>query len=241
MKKWAFLFAVCFLNNTGVICQTINETSDLRILSFDEWSAKYSTLDDKNKMINAVSVCELTINGKRCLENPVEVKLNADSKMEFKNLTWYQWDIQKKRWVKESTPKFRIDRNKKNGAYYAYVNCPGVYGFFYPDEKLNSGLKIKAPSGCKIQTVSIAQKNPSTAYNALYTSPASSVTIPITDLQFAGYIDVELIDKEGKQFTLKNNLIGAHIDLREGFDKNETVNLKISRSDLLEKQILSNK
>ena len=75
----------------------------------------------------------------------------------------------------------------------------------------------------------------------MYTSPASSVTIPITDLQFAGYIDVELIDKEGKQFTLKNNLIGAHIDLREGFDKNETVNLKISRSDLLEKQILSNK
>ena len=241
MKTRALIIMVCFLISKVAISQTSQETSDLRILSFDEWSNKYSTLDDKNKIINAVSICELTIDGKRCLDNPVEVKLNADSKMEFKNLLWYRWDIQKKRWVKESSPKFRIDRNKKNGAYYTNINCPGVYGFFCPDEKLNSGLNIIAPSGCKILTVSVAQKNPSTAYNALYEKPQSKINIPVSDLQFAGFIEVEIIDKEGKHYGLKKNLIGAHIDLRNGFDKGESMNLKISRNDLIEKQNLSNK
>jgi nucleoside-diphosphate-sugar epimerase len=43
----------------------------------------------------------------------VIVLTRAPRKSSRLHLSYAQWDIQKKRWVKESTPKFRIDRNKK--------------------------------------------------------------------------------------------------------------------------------
>lgn len=239
MKKWisiiVFTITICKVN-----AQNANQTSDLRFLTFDEWSSKYSTIDEKGKILNAVSICELNVNAKRCLENPVEVSLNANSKLDYKNLLWCQWDIQKKCWVKISIAHFKPIKNKKSGKYSVAINCPGVYGFLFPDEKLNTGLKIKAPLGCKITAVQMTQRNPDISLNKSYPDPTKQVIIPITELQFAGHIDVTVQDRNGKIFNLKNNLIGSHIELRNGFEKNDVAQIKISKNELLEKQNLSN-
>lgn len=202
----------------------------LRTVDFEEWNHKYSTVDEKGKLLHAVHISELTVNSKWCLNVPVRIAFNSSEGRILKDAGWYEWNPVRRCWMRIAVPNYSAHRDKAPGGEYIIdVNCPGVYGLFFLSSPSSAGVSFKAPGLHRIRQLKIVQERPGLSIVYCPERSSRSVFVPTKALTYSTQVSAEIESPKGDIYSVQATCLGGLMDMDELKAKNKSPVVYIGR------------
>lgn len=228
-----FIFILLILSSPRYcLSQSTTQSGTITTIPFKDWSMKYQSVDIKGKYHNVDYVVALNTSDKKSLQEEIAVFYTSNHPEKISKATWYRWNPLDKCWSTFATPGIE----KKNGVfvYKLLVKHPGTYALMHPQTTASKGIRIKAPGGYYIESVSIHQENPAIAMDIHPKKPEKTVHIPLTEPQFDSKIQITLRNRKGEQFVFTKKIIGEKIDWSSKTSSQDYLQLTIGTEDITE-------